>query len=318
MAKSKLSPFNKIDFVYKTVHKTPIKTSILVPKHLGSKGREGCPTIVNWHGGGFIVGSRLYEGWLPEWLLDICITNSAIFIAPDYRLLPEATAAEIISDVGDFWHWLQNEIPSLTRDWDAHPDLTRIACTGQSAGGYLAVQSALLFGELSKIKVVASMGGSINTNIPQCRIPGPRLILGKRPPPPGKAESIIRGYLKGIQQDAVRTDGDVIEMWNLVTCVLQQAYLARWLNPDGKDELDVMKVMDETKSMPPIWLVHGQQDSVVPQQCSIGFFEKLRKTLPGVPSLLSIRPGDHGFEVQCDKGNAWIRDGVDFITQHWL
>lgn len=181
----------------------------------------------------------------------MCITNSAIFIAPDYRLLPEATATEIISDVEDFWRWLHNELPAMTENWDAFPDLTRIACTGQSAGGYLAVQSALLFGELSKVKVVASMGGSIDTNIPQCRVPGPRLILGKRPPPPGKAESIIRAYLKGVKRDTVRTSGDVMEMWNLVTCVLQQAYLARWLTSDGNDDLDVMKVMEKAESMPP-------------------------------------------------------------------
>ncbi|KAF2259659.1 putative polyketide synthase [Lojkania enalia] len=318
MTYSKLSPFHKIDLVYKTVHGVAIKTSFLIPKHLQSRPREAYPTVVNWHGGGFIVGNRLYEGWLPEWLIDICITNSAIFIAPDYRLLPEATAAEIISDVKDFWRWLHNELPPLTENWDAFPDLSRIACTGQSAGGYLAVQAALLFGELSRVKVVASMGGSIDTNIPQCRVPGPRIILGKKPPPPGKAESIIRTYLKGVKRDTVRTSGDVMEMWNLVTCVLQQAYLARWLTSDGNDDLDVMKVMEKAESMPPMWLIHGHHDSVVPQQCSISFAEKLRKTFPSVPLLLSLRPGDHGFEVNCDKRDAWIQDGVDFMTKYWL
>lgn len=171
-------------------------------------------------------------------------------------MLPEATATEIIADVGDFWHWLHDEFPALAENWNIVPDLSRIACTGQSAGGYLAVQSALLFGELSKIKVIATMGGSIDANIPQCRLPGPRLILGKRPPPPGKAESIIRTYLKGIKRETVRTSGDVVEMWNLVTCVLQQAYLARWLSPDGNEELDVIKVMKKTKSIPPSELIH--------------------------------------------------------------
>jgi hypothetical protein len=113
------------------------------------------------------------------------------------------------------------------------------------------VQSALLFAEQSKVKVVASMGGSIDANIPQCRVPGPRIILGKRPPPPGKAESIIRAYLKGIKKNTVRTSGDVIEMWNLVTCILQQAYLARWLVPVENADLDVMKVLEKAKSMPP-------------------------------------------------------------------
>lgn len=182
-------------------------------------------------------------------LLDICLANSAIFIAPDYRLLPEATAAEVLDDVEDFWRWLHNTLPTLTGTWNAFPDLTRLACTGQSAGGYLAVQSALLFPELSQIKFVASMGGSLNTDIPYCRIPSPRLILGKKPPPPAKAESIIRTYLKNIKPQTVRTSGNVVEMWDFVACVLQQAYLARWLKV--KEELDVMKVLERSKAMPP-------------------------------------------------------------------
>jgi hypothetical protein len=67
MVASKLQPFDIVDFVYKTVHGHSIKASVLVPKVLKSRPREKYPTIVNWHGGGFIVGNRLYEGWLPEW-----------------------------------------------------------------------------------------------------------------------------------------------------------------------------------------------------------------------------------------------------------
>jgi hypothetical protein len=176
-------------------------------------------------------------------------------------LLPEATATEIITDVGDFWRWIRDEFLALAENWDTVPDLSRIACTGQSAGGYLAVQSALLFGELSNLKVIATMGGSIDANIPQCRLPGPRLILGKRPPPPGKAESIIRTYLKGIKLETVRTNGDVVEMWNLVTCVLQQAYLARWLSADIDERLDVINVMKKAKSIPPSKLMYSNRCS---------------------------------------------------------
>lgn len=189
-------------------------------------------------------------------LLDVCLTTSAIFIAPDYRLLPEATATEILDDVKDFWCWLHNTLPQLTENWDAVPDLSRISCTGQSAGGYLAVQSALLYGEISRVKVVVSMGGPINKNIPQFRVPGPRVILGKRPPPPGKAEKFVRAYLKSIKPDTVRTSGDVVEMWDFFTCVLQQAYFVRWLTPDANKDLDVMKVMDKVKSMPPGKSIH--------------------------------------------------------------
>lgn len=67
MSSSKLEPFDRVDFDFKTAHGHALKTSVLIPKNLQSKPREAYPTIVNWHGGGFVVGDRLYEGWLPVW-----------------------------------------------------------------------------------------------------------------------------------------------------------------------------------------------------------------------------------------------------------
>ncbi|CAF9919935.1 MAG: hypothetical protein ALECFALPRED_001378 [Alectoria fallacina] len=179
------------------------------------------------------------------------VHGHALKTTPDYRLLPEANGAEVLDDIEDFWRWLHDTLPTLTTTWNASPDLTRLACTGQSAGGYLAVQSALLFPELSQIKVLASMGGSLHTDIPDCRIPGPRVILGRKPPPPGKAESIVRTYLRNIKPQTVRTSGNVVDMWEFLTCVLQQAYLARWFGAMGKEELDVMKMLGRANAMPP-------------------------------------------------------------------
>ncbi len=89
------------------------------------------------------------------------------------------------------------------------------------------------------------------------------MILGKRPPPPWEAESILRDYVRGIRPGAVRTSGDPVEMWEFLTCVLQQAYLPRWLGWRKDDRLDVMKMVERVEGMPPIWLVQGEQDSVV-------------------------------------------------------
>lgn len=95
------------------------------------------------------------------------------------------------------------------------------------------------------------MGGSLNTDIPQCRIPGPRTVLGRKPPPPHKAESIVRAYVKNIKPQTVRTSGDVMDMWEFLICVVQQAYVARWVGAKGKEELAVMQILDKVKEMPP-------------------------------------------------------------------
>ena len=125
------------------------------------------------------------------------------------------------------------------------------------------MQSALLFPHISPIKVLISTAGSLNTDIPYYRIPGPKLILGKRPPPPWKAEGVVREYVRNMKPGAVRTSGDPVEMWEFLTCVLQQAYLPRWLGMRGNETLDAMAMVERVETMPPIWVVQGQQDSVV-------------------------------------------------------
>lgn len=101
------------------------------------------------------------------------------------------------------------------------------------------------------------MGGPINKDMPQFRIPGPRVIMGKRPPPAGKAEKVIRAYLKNIKPNTVRTHGDVVEMWEFLTCVLQQAYLPRWLTAYTNGDLDVMNALDKGAPMTPGMFVYG-------------------------------------------------------------
>lgn len=168
-----------------------------------------------------------------------------------------------MGDLEDFWKWLHNDFPALTTTWVAIPDLSRLACTGQSSGCYMATQSILRFPKLAQIKFLITMGGTLNTNISRYRIPGPKTFLGKQAPPPPQAEKIVRTYVKNMKPGAVRTSGDAVEMWDFLTCVLQQAYLPRWLGIKGKDELDVMKNLEKAREFPPVWVVQGTDDSVV-------------------------------------------------------
>jgi hypothetical protein len=63
----KLELFERIDLTFKTVNEHALQATFLIPKSLQLKPRAEYATIVNWHGGGFVVGDRMYEGWLPPW-----------------------------------------------------------------------------------------------------------------------------------------------------------------------------------------------------------------------------------------------------------
>lgn len=73
----------------------------------------------------------------------------------------------------------------------------------------------------------------------------------------------MRSYVKNIKPGTVRTSGDAVEMWEFLTCVLQQAYLPRWVGSKGRDDWEIMKMLAKADRFPPIWVIQGEQDSVV-------------------------------------------------------
>lgn len=63
---SKYSAFRISDFTYKTVNETPLLASVLVPKELKPESGPR-PILVHFHGGGLVLGDKLYEEWFPLW-----------------------------------------------------------------------------------------------------------------------------------------------------------------------------------------------------------------------------------------------------------
>ena len=157
-------------------------------------------------------------------MIEFALSNNAMIITADYRLMPEAAGADILDDMEAFWNWLSDILPSIAESWSAQPDLNRILCVGQSSGGCMAVQSALL--RPHKIKAIVSMYAPLHRSLPHFTIPQPRIIMGAPPSPPRQAEIKIRSYMKSMSPKAVRTTGDPADMWELLRCILQQARCA--------------------------------------------------------------------------------------------
>ncbi|KAK8101460.1 hypothetical protein PG999_011834 [Apiospora kogelbergensis] len=256
----------------------------------------------------------------PARSLQLALAHDAIIVSPDYRLIPESSGEDVMSDVACFWKWLADKLPSvaLQEGWDAVPDLARIITYGSSSGGFLAVQSALLAPKTCGIRAVISVSAPFYTGHgSQGLVPMPRMIFGAWPPPPREAEKCIREYIRAIKPGLIRSESDPADSWDLLLSIIQQAWVPRLLDVQKNKRLDVIKLLDTLETMPPLWIIHGEEDSVVPTAGSEAFANAMREKLPEVPVHVTIRQGNHGFELGLGLEDDWVRNGCRFVEQYW-
>ncbi|KAK5657864.1 hypothetical protein OQA88_2412 [Cercophora sp. LCS_1] len=319
---SKFHQFTRTDYIYSTVDKYNLWTSVWSPKDVDpNMTHVPVPVLVFWHGGGFIVGDRLYEPWWPTWLLELALSQNALVMAPDYRLLPEASGSDIADDVSAFWTWLMTTVPTLAQlaSWRLQPDLNRVLCAGHSAGGTLALMSAVHRPDVN-VKAVVSLYGPLDNSVPELKLARPRKILGSWPPPPRQAEALIRSYVLKTK-GTTRSTGSPAEMWPLVASILQQGRLPRMFHSssEGQDQrLDLMEaIQGDPGVLPPMWIVHGLDDSVVSPACSTEFVRKVAEVVKDPRIFLSLRPGEHNFDAEMGREVEWIGEGCEFLLGVW-
>ncbi|KAE8220355.1 hypothetical protein CF319_g6107 [Tilletia indica] len=112
------------------------QSSIFMDVHIPSKASatKKAPIILWWHGGGLLQGSR--KGLAPH-LRAAPEKHGIAVVSADYRLAPQARMPSILSDISDALHFLQS--PEFESSTGGKLDTSRIAVSGSSAGGWLAL-----------------------------------------------------------------------------------------------------------------------------------------------------------------------------------
>jgi acetyl esterase/lipase len=111
---------------YKTVGDCLIQADVSAGVGPGAR-----PVIVWLHGGALMFGNR---GMIHPAQRERYVRAGYTVIAVDYRLAPETTLPEIVSDVQDAIAWVRGD---GARHFTVDP--TRVAIIGHSAGGYLTL-----------------------------------------------------------------------------------------------------------------------------------------------------------------------------------
>jgi len=117
-----------------------VRLIVTRPKPAG----EDRPGILHIHGGGYVLGSAEMTG---ETDAAYARELGAIVVSVDYRLAPETSHPGLVEDCYAGLAWLHGQAERLG------VDRSRIAITGESAGGGLAAALALLARERGEIGV---------------------------------------------------------------------------------------------------------------------------------------------------------------------
>ncbi|PKS05688.1 hypothetical protein jhhlp_002784 [Lomentospora prolificans] len=89
------------------------------------------PVLINWHGSGFV---NLALGLDHEYCSYIARTNNMLVLDADYRKAPENPWPAPVEDMEDVLAWVSEQQATM--------DLSRVALSGFSSGGFLALIAA--------------------------------------------------------------------------------------------------------------------------------------------------------------------------------
>jgi acetyl esterase/lipase len=217
------------------------------------------PGVIFIHGGGWVEGDK--ESRFETFCLPF-IRRGMVVANIEYRLAKAAPAPAAVNDVLKAVQWFQDHAAMY------RVDRKRILVSGDSAGGHLALMTAMTPSS-------AGLGPSI------------------------KIAAVVDFY--GIADVADQITGDHQRPY-AVAWVAQQPSdqpdrmdLARRLSP----------ITYVRKGLPPILVLHGDTDAAVPYQQSVALVKAL-KNVGDDAELITVPGGNHGF-TPAEMDQLWPR-----------
>jgi hypothetical protein len=214
---------------------------------------------------------------------------------------------EILADLKDFWNWLHG---SLSKYVKVHPDFNHILCKGESAGGWLAIQSAIVQPE-DNIKAIIAAYPCMDVNDKKYCTPG-ETVFGA----PMIPQNVLSDHLKGIKPGDVVSEAYPPERMPLCLSAVQQGLLKDLIGQD--ERLDVIWLLQKAQKLPFVFIYNGSEDSAVPAYIAERFADVFTQRFGADQIELFIGPGEHGFDYEVTLETPWLKKGLEKVTREWL
>ena len=231
--------------------------------------------------------------------------------------MPEANGLDILQDVADLFSWLKS--PSNLASYlpqGVKADVDHVLVTGESAGGWLALQSALLPASKQMISAVISHYPMIDMRDPHYTGDHEKQLF--TPVVPQLDRSILQDYIANMKEGLVVTSAVPPDRVPLVISFLQQGAYKDFFG--NENVLYPLEVLEDVTSLPPTWILHGTADTVIPVDGTYEYERRVREKLPNAKFHVHYdKNSDHGFDndTNINLDTEWIKEGLTFIHPYW-
>ncbi|KAF2486595.1 Alpha/Beta hydrolase protein [Neohortaea acidophila] len=234
---------------YKTVDGVEIPLDLYLPSTGKSVG-----VLLWFHGGGLLQGRR--DSCPPH--VRKAVEKYGIAVASaDYRLAPQVSVADIRDDVLDCIKFIREELPSHVKPHAI--DVSRLAVSGASAGGYLTLLAGLYANPkpqvILPIYAITDPLGVFFTN------PQPAFMGRRIPSKEEMAEYLDRNAVPSTSSG----QPDVDPRGHMYMYMLASANLAELYHVPTADKAEPFRVARNIYQhrLPPMYCVHGDADTAV-------------------------------------------------------
>jgi acetyl esterase/lipase len=254
------------NIVYKTNSNYDAKLDVYSPE----KGDAAVPVVMMIHGGGWIAGTKeqgvLYI--LPFLQMGFAVVNV------EYRMGPVALAPAAVEDCLCALHWIGRNAKKY------HFDTNKVVITGGSAGGHLALTTAM----------IPASAGFENECLAEDDDGWQGKFINTRP----QVAAVVNWF-------GITDVNDILEGPN------KHGYAVSWLGslPNREDLAKKVSPLTYVRPrLPPILTIHGDNDKLVPYSQGVRLHEALTKA--GVKNqLYTIPGGGHGDFNDEQELKAW-------------
>jgi acetyl esterase/lipase len=220
--------------------------------------RTGCPTLLQIHGGGWVIGTKDQQG-IP--LMLHLAAKGWVTIAPNYRLSPRATFPDHLVDLKRALAWIREH----GEEHGADPGF--VVVTGGSAGGHLTALMALTANDPEYQPGFEDVDTSLQAAVPYY----------------GVYDFTNATGMPSIKE---RNRGLVERL------VMKKKYVGN--EEEFKKASPLWRVRPDA---PPFFVIHGKHDSLVPVEEARLFVQRFRE-VSQAPVVYAELPGtQHAFDV---------------------